>query len=127
MNNPKSLSRLIFLSACSIAISVAAQAAPEVLKVEPPNWWAGHSINPVRVMIRGRNLGGARVQAMGSALRVVGAPRVNASGTYLFVDISIAPSAPPGARKLRLITGSGSVDAPFEITPPLARANRFRG
>ena len=39
--------------------SLAAAQGPTVTKVEPPNWWAGHSINPVRLLIRGANLGGA--------------------------------------------------------------------
>src|SRR3712207_7854741 len=40
------------------------RSPPQVLKVEPPNWWAGHSINPVRLLIRGTNLNGARVEAV---------------------------------------------------------------
>ncbi len=41
------------------AISVHAQ--PQVSKVEPPNWWAAHSINPVRLLISGNQLAGARL------------------------------------------------------------------
>jgi glycosidase len=104
-----------------------AQSRPEVSKVEPPSWWPGHSINPVRVMIRGRNLAGARAMATGAGLRVAGLPKVNERGTYLFIDVMIAPTAQPGARKLRLTTRGGSIDAPFEILAPLARAGRFQG
>ncbi len=104
----------------------AGQAAPAVLKVEPPNWWAGHSINPVRVLIRGQNLSGARVEAVGAGL-TIGATYVNAAGTYLFVDVLIGPQAQPGRRALRITTGSGPVDAPFEITAPLSREGRFQG
>ena len=43
------------------AAGVLPAQAPTVEKVEPPNWWAGHSINPVRVLIRGKNLTGARM------------------------------------------------------------------
>ncbi len=104
----------------------AAQSAPAVLKVEPPNWWAGHSINPVRVLIRGRNLAGARVEAVGAGLKT-GLTRINAAGTYLFVDVVIDPQAKPGGRALRITTGSGVTDAPFEISPQLSRAGRFQG
>jgi neopullulanase len=49
-----------------IALALAGERglaqAPTVEKVEPPNWWSGHSINPVRVLVRGRNLAGARMQ-----------------------------------------------------------------
>src|SRR5215210_6585798 len=104
--------------------SAFAQGAPTVTKVEPPNWWAGHSINPVRVLIRGSNLTGAHVQPIGagiSANRV----RVNDAGTYLFADVTIAPQARPGVRKLRLTTAHGVTEAQFEITPALPRAVRF--
>jgi neopullulanase len=103
-----------------------AQNSPAVLKVEPPNWWAGHSVNPVRVLIRGRNLTGARVAAVGDGLRT-GLTRVNAAGTYVFVDVVIDPQARPGRRALRVTTAGGAADAPFEISQPLARAGRFQG
>ncbi len=48
--------------------SVAAQNSPQISKVEPPNWWAGHTINPVRLLVRGRNLAGARVEAAGGKI-----------------------------------------------------------
>jgi neopullulanase len=108
------------------AVSAAAQGPPAVTKVEPPNWWAGHSINPVRVLLRGRNLAGARVEAVGAGLRAANV-RVNAAGTYLFADVTIAPTARPGVRKLRLTTPGGVAEAQFEISAPLARAGRFQG
>jgi glycosidase len=117
-----SLVTLIFIQ----AFVCAAQNAPAVLKVEPPNWWVGHSINPVRVLIRGSNLRGARVEAVGDGLQT-GLTRINAAGTYLFVDVVIDPQAKPGRRALRITTGNGTTDAPFEINAPLNRAGRFQG
>jgi glycosidase len=104
----------------------AAQGAPSVTKVEPPNWWAGHSINPVRVMLRGRNLAGARVEAVGEGL-TTGLVRTNPAGTYLFVDVTIDPAARPGARRLRVVNSTQTAEAPFEITAPLGREGRFQG
>jgi glycosidase len=113
----------LYLSAVSLA---AAQGAPEVSKVEPPSWWAGSTLNPVRVMLRGRNLTGARVEATGAGVRA-GLTRVNAAGTYLFVDVLIDPQAAPGFRSLRVVTPAGAGDARFEILPPPVRAGRFQG
>ena len=78
-----------------VAASAAAQA-PEVLKVEPPSWWVASSLSSVRVLVRGRNLRDARVQAAGNGLSIVGIPKTNASGTYLFVDVTILPNAQLG-------------------------------
>ena len=101
-------------------------AVPEVYKVEPPNWWIGHSINPVRLLIRGRNLAGARAVADGAGIEA-GPARVNAAGTYLFVDVTMAPHAVPGPHPVRIVTPGGEAKAPFEALRPLPREGRFQG
>ena len=99
---------------------------PEVTKVEPPNWWIGHSVNPVRLLIRGHNLAGGRAVADAPGLEL-GLVRVNPAGTYLFVDVSIAADAEPGAHPLRIVTAGGEAGAPFEVLRPLPREGRFQG
>jgi glycosidase len=101
-------------------------AAPQVAKVEPPSWWPGHTTRAVRLLVRGRDLGGARL-ASAAGLTVSGLPRVSASGTSLLVDVSVDPGAAPGPRRLRLTTSTGSTDVPFELRAPLARDGRFQG
>src|SRR5437899_175203 len=101
-------------------------APPEVEKVEPPSWWPGHSLNPVRVMVRGKGLGGARIESAGTGL-VASGVRVNQAGTYLFGDLRIDPRAEPGVRKLRIRTPAGVTEAAFELLKPLPREGRFRG
>ncbi|MFN7995867.1 MAG: alpha-amylase family glycosyl hydrolase [Bryobacteraceae bacterium] len=103
-----------------------AAGPPEVAKVEPPNWWAGHSINPVRLLIRGKNLQGARVKADRSGLET-GLTRVNAAGTYAFADVSIAPDAGAGQRTIRVRTDHGETAFPFEVLRPLPSEGRFQG
>src|ERR671921_2689526 len=94
---------LAAILACAAASVCAAQRLPQVTKVEPPNWWANHSINPVRVMLRGQNLSGARVEAVGQGIKT-GLVRVNEAGTYAFVDVFIDKDARPGNRLLRVST-----------------------
>jgi len=121
--------RSVLIARCFPLLVAAAglmAAPPEVTKVEPPNWWIGHSINPVRLLIRGRNLEGARAAADGPDL-VVGVTRVNAAGTYAFVDVSIARNTAPGPHPIRLVTAGGEAVAPFEVLEPLPRAGRFQG
>lgn len=99
---------------------------PAVSKVEPPNWWAGHSINPVRLLVRGRHLHGARVVATSPGV-TTGLTRVNAPGTYLFVDVHVAPGTRPGPAPLSVATPGGTATIPFEISEPLPRPGRFQG
>jgi glycosidase len=113
--------------ALTLAGARAVAAPPEVTKVEPPSWWPGHSIDPVRLLVRGRALHGARVEApAGSGLRT-GLVSVNAAGSYAFVDVHVERAAAPGPRRLRLSTAGGGADVPLEILAPLPREGRFQG
>ena len=121
----KQIKTFVIVLICVIGVhprqaSVAAQG-PEIVKVDPPSWWVGSSMNPVRLLIRGRNLRGARVDVSG--LRV-GAPKVNENGTYVFVDAFITS---PGKRSITVTTPKGSARAAFEVLGPLDRAGRFQG
>ena len=99
---------------------------PSVTKVEPPSWWARHTINPVRLLVRGENLVGARLRANNQALQTSGV-MVNQRGTYLFVDVTIRPNARPGSYPLTLITAQGTITIPFRIESPLAANTHFQG
>ncbi len=103
-----------------------ASAAPETAMVEPPSWWAGHSMKTIRLLVRGRGMAGARLESPDPGLRA-GPARVSASGEYLFADLEIAPRAVPGKRSLRVVSPSGAAEAPFEILAPLDRKTNFKG
>ena len=113
--------RIFCVNLC-LVFTVAAQA-PEIFKVDPPSWWVKSSVNPVRVMIRGRNLTGAWVQ-VGPGLRVVGSPKINERGTYVFVDVSVKSAGP---QSITVTTPQGSARASFEVLGPLDRSGKFQG
>lgn len=108
-----------------LVLATCAAAAPTVTKVEPPNWWPGHTLNPVRVLIRGTALTGARVTAAGGL--TVTNMRTNDAGTYVFVDVTIPAETQPGDYPLQIQTAEGDVTAPFRLDAPLASAGRFQG
>lgn len=126
MDGIKKILICVIFFICVYPCSAFAQS-PEILKVDPPSWWTKSSMNPVRLMIRGRNFQGARVQISGSGLRVIGTPKINDRGTYIFVDVSIAGNAPSGERSITVTTPRGSARTPFEVLAPLNRAGRFQG
>ncbi len=99
---------------------------PTVTKVEPPNWWANHSIDPVRLLVRGTNLHGARVTTSAPGI-TLGPVSVNARGSYLFVDVAIAADAAAGPKPITVTTPAGSATIPFAVSEALPRAGRFQG
>lgn len=80
----------------------------------------------MQVLVRGANLHGALVEATGPGVRV-NATRVNASGSYAIVDVTIDPAARVGAHPLRLSTTGGTATVPFELLAPLPRDGGFQG
>lgn len=109
-----------------LTLMVAAQA-PEIIKVDPPSWWTRSSVNPIRLLIQGKNFQGARVQIEGTGLRIINTPKINERGTYIFVDLLLAPNVLSGYRVISVTTASGSARAPFQVLPPLNRTGRFQG
>ncbi|MGH8248659.1 MAG: alpha-amylase family glycosyl hydrolase [Gammaproteobacteria bacterium] len=97
-----------------------------MLKVEPPHWWSGHTINPVRLLVRGRNLHGAGVKATRAEI-VPSAIVINGNGTYLFVNVTIHPAALPGDYSFTLATAGGTTTIPFRLDSPLDPARNFQG
>jgi len=116
--------KLMFILLC---LSAGAWAqAPVVEKVEPPNWWAGHTINPVRLLVRGSNLKGARVSSAGRVLKIDNV-RVNDRGDYLFCDVTISNTAwfssenKTGSQvySITVTTSSGETSFTFTVNTPL--------
>jgi neopullulanase len=119
---------LLLLACAWTAPGAAARnRLPVITKVEPPSWWAGHTVNPVRLLIRGRNLQGARVFGeVGSPLRFSGLT-TNPAGTYLFVNLHIGPTAPPGDYRLTVNAGDGFQIFNFRLNAPLDPDKNFQG
>jgi glycosidase len=80
----------------------------------------------VRLLVRGKNLGGARVRSENPGLQTSGV-LVNRAGTYLFVNVVINPKTRPGSYSLRLTTAQGSTTIPFAVAAPLPASTHFQG
>ena len=121
--------RRVLYAGIAVVVMSCAHAPPEartpsaavtVTSVEPPSWWLGSTIDPVRILVRGSGLTGARIEAEGGV--VVSSSWVNPAGTALFADLSLA-HASPGTRRLRI----GNVDWAWQLAPPLERHGHFAG
>jgi neopullulanase len=128
------LRRLTKLStvACALLVLLPALAraqagVPQVEKVEPPSWWAGHTINPVRLLVRGRDLKSATVRAADDSPFEVVSQTANGAGTYLFVSLRVDPAARPGDYDLLFSNSAGAKRVPFRINAPLDPATHFQG
>lgn len=115
------------LVAALLAALTTLPPAPRVFKVEPPNWWMDHSVNPVRILVRGQHLHGARLRC--APLRCTNVS-VSEAGTYVFADVEIpSPDAQSliGTHVITLETDAGRSPFDFTVHGPLQRRGRFAG
>ena len=112
----------VLLAAVAIAHSM-----PRIDKVEPPNWWAGHSIKTVRVMVRGEGLQNAQVETASKALKVSDI-KINERGDYLFFDLTISENiSKTQTHTIYVKTKNGETSFEFEVFAPLGPNSKNRG
>ena len=108
------------------ATGSSVQSAPSIERVDPPHWWAGHSINPVHILIQGRNLQHATASVNHRGVRITEVS-ADESGAYLFASLYISPTARAGNFDISIRTAVGATTARFAIRPKLPRRGRFQG
>ncbi len=110
--------RLLFLLLTAYCLPLTAYAQQSVEKVEPPSWWANSTVNPVRVLLTGKNLGnGKRNFKANTPSITISNPKSSENGDYLFLDLKIAPNTKPGKYKISIVNASplGNASFDFEI------------
>lgn len=116
-NTKNTFSKFLWLFFISFSIPVFAQI-PKIEKVEPPNWWANHSINPVRILVRGENLNNSSVKSLDKNLKISNI-RINSRGDYIFFDVEIPKNIKSGKYNFEISNKNGKSLIPFEILAPL--------
>jgi len=95
-------------------------------KVEPPSWWSNHTINPVRLLVRGERLQDAKVISTKQGIKVSDI-RINPNGSYIFFSLTISPNTKAGDISLQLQTANGKATIPFKINTSLDSKKNFQG
>ncbi len=116
---------------CALALALTCgavftcDAAPRIDKVEPPNWWTGHTFNPIQILLTGQDLKGATVTTASHGFKI----DVRASsddGRYLFVYLDIGKNVRPGSFQFQVKSASGTAQFTFAVDPPLETKGRFQ-
>src|ERR1035437_9855621 len=94
---------------------LAAAAAPEVTKVEPPDWPAVTKTTTLRMLVTGSGLAGATVHSSLATAAVA----ASAAGTHLFFDLTVPAGARPGPYPIQIRTAGGQTQESFSIVPAL--------
>jgi len=99
-------------------------------KIEPPSWWTPSTINPVRVLLTGKNLHSDGLSIKTSSSELIASNfKSSQNGNYLFFDLKFSKSLRPG--KYRIIVQNlkkaEKAEFDFEILPKSLSQNRNQG
>ncbi|HEV7330090.1 MAG TPA: alpha-amylase family glycosyl hydrolase [Flavisolibacter sp.] len=81
----------------------------------PTHWWTGMKNPKLQVMLRGEDI--AQAKSIGvnyPGLRVDKVTKV-ANDNYVFIDLTILPSAKPGTARIRLVGSNGTTEIPYTL------------
>jgi glycosidase len=132
-------SHLFFLFSCAVAIlsaaatpliaaahqNNAADDAPTLTKVEPPNWWL--KLTPeLMVLLSGRHLEATEVSCNLPNL-VVERTQATAGGDYLFVWLKLESEIKSGTAVCRITTHAGSTSFELPLAARMQTIHKFQG
>ena len=93
----KNIIAIVFFS-----FSFVFATAQENIKAYPSHWWTGMKLNKIQLMLRGDQVGNAsRATISYPGVSLTKVTRV-ANKNYLFLDLTISPSAKPGTFQINL-------------------------
>lgn len=119
--------RRLLLPALLLCTTLPAFAqAPDIDKVEPPNWWVGMVWNQVQLMIYGDNLAGVTAAFEDPALRLTGIHTLESS-SYAFIDFEVPEDLAPGEYALTISNGDGSATVSYPIRERAPGEGRHQG
>lgn len=116
---------LLFLSLSTK--SAANIEKPQIEKLDPPNWWLNHTVNPVQVLIYGRNFSNSKISLDQSGVKLVSST-VSSNGTYIIAYLDIdSQTAKPGNLKITVESSGGSTSADFGLAPLPDTKGKYQG
>jgi neopullulanase len=114
-----------FTAASLLAAPQQSATAPQVTKIEPPNWWIGLTPEVV-LLLTGHGLEATLVSCNLPSLRVT-RTQATAGGDYLFVWLNIGPATRSGTAVCRIKTATGPATLELPLAARSKTAGRFQG
>lgn len=99
---------------------------PQIDKIEPPNWWINHTINPVQVLIYGHNLNEAKINLDQAGVKVVRST-ASSNGDYIIAYLDISSTIEPGKLKITLENAGGITSVDFGLNSLPESTGKYQG
>lgn len=107
-----------------VVLATFCSAAQEQITVYPTHWWTGMKNPKLQLMVRGEDIAQAKsigINYPGLRIdKITKAPNDN----YVFIDLTVLPSAKPGTAKIRFVQNNGTLEVPYQLRARSRETNR---
>ncbi len=118
--------KLIITAVLLLQVSLAKAVADPILRVEPPNWWAGLSQSQLELMVYGPNIARSSVKVEYPGLRFVSQTSLD-NPNYVFLTLELDPQLSPGTVDLKFTIDGTTHIYPYPILQRDANQTRHQG
>lgn len=124
----------IFLIILSLPLPTAKSSSklqtllqPQIDKIEPPNWWINHSVNPVQIIIYGRNFNESKIKLDSVGVKLVESS-VSNNGSYIIAYLEIDPQKATASNiKITVENNAGNSTVDFGLRDLPRTAGKYQG
>jgi len=119
------MKRLAIIVYLFIPLIITAQVL-QINKVEPPNWWVGHSYNKIQLMVYGQKLDSVKVDFDSENIKKINVVHTKNSN-YAFVNLIIDSIAKPGKYNIKFHNKFGEQIIEYSLLKRESTENRHSG
>ena len=95
-------------------------------KIEPPNWWNGHTYNEIQLMVYGEFLDSLQAESNNKDFQITKVHNP-ANTSYAFIDVKISDCAEEGEYKIKLFNKYGEHNLEYRLLERDNSENIHRG
>lgn len=118
--------KLIITAVLLLGIGLAKAVADPIVRVEPPNWWAGLSQSQLELMVYGPNIARSSVKIEYPGLRFVSQTSLD-NPNYVFLTLELDPQLSPGTVDIQFTIDGSTHIYPYPILQREANPTRHQG
>jgi glycosidase len=96
-------------------------------RVDPPFWWVGMKTSQVELLMYGKNIGASAPTLESYKGVSIAKVEKTQNPNYLYVTLSIQPSAKPGILNIALKNGTNAIAHKYELRQRIRDAKRHQG
>jgi neopullulanase len=112
---------LFFLPALSQAAN-----SPEIIRMDPPNWWVGMKNTKLEILVSGKDIGNCSIDTKYSGVDILSIDKFQ-NNSYVAIQLNISALAEAGIVNFEFKSDKGKLNYGFELKKRVGNGTQLKG